>query len=182
MKKQFFNKKHNSLTGNYSVNYARQNGVVLIVALVFLIALTAVAVALMQNSSSDVRMSGATEDKVIATQQAISATDEVIADQISGPAGTNGFTFPLVRFPLNGLENNLSTNIKPNTVASIDVINNTLNLESFCPHSRNASSTNVFRCNVLRTRVIKNYGRKNANGIQTNRVIVNSGIAQQLLK
>lgn len=160
----------------------KQQGVVLIVALVFLIALTAVAVALMQNSSSDVRMSGASEDKAIATQQAISANDALIADQVSGAAGTNRFAFALVRFPISGLENNLTPKLKPNTTAMIDVANNELKLEGDCPHSRNASSTSVFSCNVLRTQVIKTYGRKNASGVQTNRIIVNSGVAQELLR
>ncbi|GAA5138683.1 pilus assembly PilX family protein [Thalassotalea piscium] len=177
MKKLYAIKSHNQLRiGQY------QQGVVLIVSLVFLIALTAVAVALMQNTSSDVRMSGASEEKVIATQQAISANDEVIADQLSGAAGTNGFAFALVKFPITGLENNLTASLKPNTVALIDIANNDLKLEGDCPHSRSASSTSVFSCNVLRTQVIKTYGRENSSGVQTNRVIVHSGIAQELLK
>ncbi|GHE79798.1 pilus assembly PilX family protein [Thalassotalea profundi] len=177
MKKLYLSKANSQLN-----NSKHQQGVVLIVSLVFLIALTAVAVALMQNSSSDVRMSGASEEKAIATQQAISVNDEVIADQLSGAAGTNSFAFPLVRFPITGLENNLSATLKPNTVALIDIANNALKLEGDCPHSRNASSTSVFSCNVLRTQVIKTYGRKNVSGVQTNRIIVNSGVAQELLR
>lgn len=177
MKKLYVIKPHSQFRQS-----KHQQGVVLIVSLVFLIALTAVAVALMQNSSSDVRMSGASEEKVIATQQAISVNDEVIADQLSGAAGTNSFAFALVKFPITGLQNNLTATLKPNTVALIDIVNNDLKLESDCPHSRSASSSDVFSCNVLRTQVIKTYGRANTSGIQTNRVIVNSGVAQQLLR
>lgn len=41
----------------------KQKGVVLIISLVFLVALTAVAAALMQNTTTDMKMSGASEEK-----------------------------------------------------------------------------------------------------------------------
>ncbi|XQW86007.1 pilus assembly PilX family protein [Thalassotalea piscium] len=174
-KSALFNNRNSQFSGG------QQQGVVLIVALIFLVALTAVAVALMQNSSSDVRMSGASEEKVVATQQAISATDEVIADQLSGAAGTNAFAFPLVKFPIKGLESNLTATLKADTTAEIDISNNNLKLEGDCPHSSNASSAGTIKCNFLRTQVIKTYGRKNTSNVKTNRIIVNSGVAQQLL-
>ncbi|MGB1199623.1 MAG: pilus assembly PilX family protein [Thalassotalea sp.] len=182
MNKRYVNTAHSQQTTRQFIKNTRQQGVVLIVALVFLVALTGVAVALMQNTSSDVRMSGASEEKVIATQQAISANDEVISDQISGATGTNGFAFPLVRFPLTNLQANLTPAIQPNTVALVDVVNNDLKLEGDCPHSRRASSTSVFSCNMLRTQIVKTYGRPNSSGVQTNTIIVNSGVAQELLK
>ena len=67
-----------------------QQGVVLIVSLVFLISLTAVVAALMQNTTADVKMSGASEQKMIATQSAVSAIDEVIYNQVA-PGKTNVF-------------------------------------------------------------------------------------------
>ena len=79
-------------------NLRNQTGVVLIVALVFLIALTAVAAALMQNSTTDMKMSGASEEKVVATQEAISASDEVIFRQVNAAVGNNKFALPIVRF------------------------------------------------------------------------------------
>ena len=59
-----------------------QQGVVLIVALVFLVSLTAAASIMMLNSTTDMKISGASQEKLIATQEAISAVDEAIADQI----------------------------------------------------------------------------------------------------
>ncbi|ARD45412.1 pilus assembly PilX N-terminal domain-containing protein [Colwellia sp. PAMC 21821] len=162
-------------------SFSRQKGVVLIVALVFLIALTAVAAALMQNSTSDMKMSGASEEKVVATQEAISASDEVIFRQVNADAGNNRFASALVRFQDEGFRNVTDTlnitNTDVDTTANINIANNDLELEPDCPHSRSASSAQVFTCNVLRVQVVRKYGRKN-----TNEVEVNTGVAQQLLR
>ena len=169
-----------NLTTNMS-SFKRQNGVVLIVALVFLIALTAVAAALMQNTTTDMKMSGASEEKVVATQEAISATDEVMFRQINGGAGNNKFASAIVRFRDEDFRNvtaNLNiTNVAKDTTANINIANNALELEPDCPFSRSASSAQVFTCNVLRVQVIRKYGRKN-----TNEVEVVTGVAQQLLR
>jgi Tfp pilus assembly protein PilX len=151
-----------------------QYGVVLIVSLVFLIALTAVAAALMQNTTSDMKMSGASEEKVVATQEAISSVDEVIYEQIND-AANNEFASALVLFPFTVTDTLKKT--KDNTTANIDLGNNPYKLEVPCPHSRSASSVQIFTCNVLRVQVTKKYGRA-----KTNEVEVNSGIAQQLLR
>lgn len=169
----------NNLQNQYqsSFGYNRQQGVVLIVALVFLIALTAVAAALMQNSTTDMKMSGASEEKVIALQEVISASDEAVFRQVNGGTGNNAFTLPLVRFPQVVTGTLTKTNTGSDTTANIDVANNALELEPDCPHSRSASSAQVFTCNVLRVQVVRKYGRTN-----TNEVEVNTGIAQQLLR
>jgi Tfp pilus assembly protein PilX len=155
----------------------QQKGVVLIVSLVFLIALTAVAAALMQNSTSDMKMSGASEEKVVATQEAISASDEVLFRQINGGQGNNAFASNMVLFPLTVTSTLSKTNTGSDTTANINIANNALALEADCPHSRSASSAQVFTCNVLRVQVVRKYGRKN-----TNNVVVNTGVAQQLLR
>jgi len=153
------------------VSKPKQRGVVLVVALVFLVALTAVAAALMQNSTTDMKMSGASEEKVVAVQDAMSAVDEVIITQKG-----NGFTRPVLgdNFPI---ANALPATPNTDSSASVEVANNRFLLEADCPHSKMASSTGVFTCNVLRVRVSRDYGRKGNSNIQ-----VSSGIAQQLLK
>jgi hypothetical protein len=163
-------------------NLRNQTGVVLIVALVFLIALTAVAAALMQNSTTDMKMSGASEEKVVATQEAISASDEVIFRQVNAAVGNNKFASPIVLFndlDFRNVTDNLDiTNVDEDTTATIDISNNDFELESPCPRSMAGSgfSTAIITCNVLRVRIIRSYGRKN-----TNEVEVNTGVAQQLL-
>jgi len=154
-----------------ALNTHKQQGVVLVVSLVFLIALTAVAAALMQNTAADVKMSGASQEKVIASQEAISSTDEVIFNEVTKNNGVNRFASDIAAFPLD-----------PAPVASADDttvvvdIANPYNLETDCPHSKSASSVQVFKCNVLQLQVNRSYGRTNMSTIQ-----VNSGIAQQLL-
>ena len=72
----------NKILISVSSRVSHQQGVVLVVSLVFLIALTAVAAALMQNTTSDMIMSGASQEKVVATQEAVSAIDEIIFNYI----------------------------------------------------------------------------------------------------
>ena len=158
----------------------KQKGVVLVVSLVFLVALTAVAAALMQNTTTDMKMSGASEEKVIASQQAISAVDEIIFNQVT-PGATNQFAAAVVTFKdgektVTGEMPTLWDAVKFDP-PELDVTNNEYMLEADCPHSRLASSTQVFTCNVLKVQVNRKYGRHNTSAVN-----VNSGIAQQLLR
>ncbi|WP_231731486.1 PilX N-terminal domain-containing pilus assembly protein [Colwellia sp. TT2012] len=169
---------HYSQSLNKSRN--KQRGVVLVVSLVFLVALTAVASALMLNTTTDMKMSGASEAKVVANEEAFGATDELIFRQI-GPGERNDFALPIVNYA-NGDSDVLADLVQSNTnndviTATIGLANNQFVLVSDCPHSRSASSTQVFTCNVLRVQVTKVYGRN-----QTSTVQVNAGIAQQLLR
>jgi len=158
---------HKSYTHSYS--YKKQQGVVLVVALVFLVALTAVAGALMQNTTSDVKMSDASQVKVVATQEAISAIDEVIFNQINTVGAANGFAAPLATFPTTPAVS------ATDTTAQIAVATPN-NLVVDCPHSRNASSVQVFKCNALQVQITRLYGRNKASTIQ-----VTSGVSQLLL-
>lgn len=166
----------------------KQKGVVLIVALVFLVSLTAVAVALMQLSTTDMKMSGATEDKVAATQAAIGASDELIYRQLIGGTGTNDFAKSYNRadlFPHSVTDTLTLANTEgATTTGQIDIANNHYELEGSCPRVKvkNASSDGTFNCNVLTTRIRKTYGRKNATTSEQNSVIeVNSVIVQVLI-
>ena len=152
------------------VNIKKQNGVVLVVALVFLIALTAVAGALMQNTTTDMKMSGASEEKVVAVQQAVSSTDEVIYKQVNQIGGENGFAIEIGAYPRDETVTDTKVNRAVITVA------NQNNLEADCPHMKSASSIQVFTCNVLKVEVNRTYGRSDNQNIT-----VNSGISQQLL-
>jgi len=78
-----------------------QKGVVLIVALVFLIALTAVVAALMQMTTTDIKMSDASQEKVVATQEALSGLDESVFVEITTPGVANGFADDLSTYPQN---------------------------------------------------------------------------------
>lgn len=151
------------------VNMKKQRGVVLVVALVFLIALTAVAGALMQNTTTDIKMSGASEEKVTAVQEAVSSTDELIYNQITKSDGDNNFTLEVNAYPITPAVT------AANTTTEISVANPN-NLTASCPHQKSASSIQVFTCNVLQIQVNRQYGRSNNQTIT-----VNSGVSQQLL-
>ncbi|RHW75552.1 hypothetical protein [Colwellia sp. RSH04] len=156
-----------------------QQGVVLVVSLVFLVALTAVASTLMLNSTTDIKMSGASEDKVVATEEALSAMDEVIFRQINPAAGgANSFTVPIVK--LKGKELSLLGSVittkKHITKADLGLVNNKYTIAIPCPHSMQGSSVGTINCNVLRVKLNKTYGRKN-----TSIVAVEAGIAQPIL-
>lgn len=144
-----------------------QQGVVLIVSLVFLVALTAVASALMLNTTSDMKMAGSSQAKVNAMQEVISSIDQVVFAQIQG--NNNAFTSSQFPIPMNAVVTS------PNTTANITTVNaGSLAVE--CPHKKLASDTSQFKCNLLRVQATKLYGRNNTSNVQ-----VNAGVAQQLL-
>ena len=153
----------------------KQQGVVLVVSLVFLIALTAVAAALMQNTTTDIKMSGASEEKVVATQAAVSAVDEIINNQINVQP-TNLFTQGLNLVPTYNSNQLLPAATKTGASASARVINNPLFEEFACPRARVASSVGIIECNFLQLQIQRPYGRTN-----TSNVVINADIAQQLL-
>jgi hypothetical protein len=161
------NKKHCSL--------GKQQGVVLVVSLVFLVALTAVAAALMQNTTTDMKMSGATNEKVVATQAAISAVDEIIDNQVNIRA-VNVFSQGLINFDGTGYTSaELLGTTKTEATASASVINNPFFDDLNCPRAIVGNSTGTIECNIIELRVQRPYGREN-----TSNVVVSAKIVQQL--
>lgn len=158
----------------------KQKGVVLIVALVFLIALTAVVAALMQNTTTDMKMAGASEEKTVATLEAFSAIDEIMFREVNAVVGENDFQKALIpaQFPRNVSADLVITNTLANIpTAQIEMPNsNQYALEQPCAHARRATSTETFSCNRLTLRLVRTYGRRGNNIIT-----VVSEINQQLL-
>jgi Tfp pilus assembly protein PilX len=141
----------------------RQRGVVLIVALVFLIALTAVAAALMQNTTTDIKMAGASQEKVMVTQETISEMERVINDGVD-----TGVFAKIIDAPI------AFTVTEPLTMNATGINANQYGFDVSCPRSRNPTSG--MKCSIKRLQVTQVYGRDNNNTIE-----VNSGISQQLL-
>jgi hypothetical protein len=164
------------VNGNFKIQRSqtlpkRQQGVVLIVSLVFLIALTAVSAALMQNTSTDMKMSGASQEKLIALQEIQSEMDHIIYNQVRRVDNTNHFTSALALFPIS------PTVTKPDiTTAQIALVNPLQPAAPDCPHTRMASSVQVFKCNVLNVVAARRYGRTKRSTVQ-----LNAGIAQPLI-
>lgn len=146
------------------VNMKKQTGVVLVVALVFLVSLTALASALMLNSTSDVKMSGASEQKLIAQQEAISAVDEAIAIQLTSANNL----FLSSEYPQK------VTNITSVSVSNVNITKAIHPvLKAKCPHERLATSG--LDCNILQVEVNNAYGKN-----KTSNANANAGIAQQM--
>jgi len=178
VKENYMSNNLSSMTTSLSGKKNQQRGIVLVVALVFLIALTAVAGALMQNTTTDVKMAGASEEKVIAMQEAISAVDEVIFNQVS-PGAINEFAASVNTFangdkdisaaiPVSNANNDFAS-------ATLNVSNNQFMKATACPRAKDASSNDGNVCNLLMIQVTRTYGRNN-----TSSIVVNSGILQQL--
>lgn len=162
---------------NLSTKKTRQKGVVLIVSLVFLVALTAVAAALMQNSTTDMKMAGASEEKAVALQEAYSGVDEVIFNQVNSM--NSRFTRSVTgedNFPVND-QDILLPGTLTGTTAVVDAVNNGFNLDVGCPRAKLASSEGDFGCSLIRVTVTRNYGRNTQSVIS-----IETGIAQQIPK
>lgn len=170
---------------NYTIKHIikkdRQQGIVLVVSLVFLVALTAVAAALMQNTTTDMKMSGASEEKVIADQEVVSAIDEFVFNQVTAGSGNNILESRTAAFQAGAIDIKAGL-IKTNKhgyidKASLDHASNPYKLDSlFCPRSITPSSGGV-GCNILRIQISRKYGRN-----KTSLVEVNSGIVQEVIK
>ncbi|MCP4990410.1 MAG: hypothetical protein GY928_31540 [Colwellia sp.] len=164
-----------ALRGRGKFTPYKQQGVVLIASLVFLVALTAVAAALMQNTTSDMKMAGATNEKVVATQAAISAVDEVINNQVNIQE-TNKFTQGLKAIAGLSSTDLLPADSKTSATANTSVINNPDFKSVTCPRAKLNFSEGEIECNIFQLQTQRLYGRNN-----TSTVVVNTNITQQLI-
>lgn len=149
----------------------KQRGVVLVVSLVFLVALTSIAAVLMQNATTDMKMSGATEEKSVAQQELFSAVDEVIYNQVFRVGGINNFAHSETFFDLQP-DRTIALPVSfDNTVASVR-LSDGFAIPKGCDRMLNASSANIFNCSSFEVNAIKTYGRNNNNEIEVNAGIV----------
>lgn len=176
MNKYVENKPNTFLDSRYG-KATKQKGIVLVVSLVFLVALTAVAAALMQNTTTDMKMAGASNEKVIATEEAISAIDEIINYQLSVRA-INVFTQDLNNVATYSSADLLPVATKTGASASSRVIANPFLDTLKCPRARpgEANSDGTIDCNYLQLQIQRPYGRN-----KTSNVLVDADIAQQLI-
>lgn len=154
----------------------KQKGVVLIVTLVFLVALTGVAGALMQSTTSDMKMTSASNEKVIATQAAISGIDEIVDNQIN-QRDVNLFAGSLQELVAASSAELLPADSKIGAEASAAMINNPTFEEKKCLRGErgNGNDEDTRTCNIFELRVTRAYGRND-----TSTVSVNALISQEL--
>lgn len=156
----------------------RQQGVVLIVSLVFLIALTAVAAALMQNTTTDIKMAGASQEKSIVTQETISETERVIFNQYRKEAGPSMFSQTITAPVALAVNQPDGAPLMPGGGDAVTGVASNVNQFSFvasCPRALLGTSSSEVDCTYTRIQVTRMYGRDFNHSIQ-----VNSSVAQEL--
>lgn len=155
----------------------KQKGVVLIVSLVFLVALTAVASAIMQNTTSDMKMSGASQEKVVAIQEAFSGIDEAIFQQVRRINNRNAFALADAVYTDADQADLLTIDVKHGLDDGEVKINlaNPNGVPVHCPPNRQGTSVNLMNCLVFRIETENKYGKKD-----NSQIVVHAGILQEL--
>lgn len=146
----------------------KQQGVVLIVALIMVVAVTGIAVTLMSSSSIDIKITNAAQEREAAENELIGTVQEVISNETSLNSNSRFF--------------NHRVNV-PDTGLDLGIVNNTTNtmfnrnagpLALKCP--RRFDSSEIYKCNMLEINSTVQYGTKS-----THSLTIRSGVAQQML-
>lgn len=144
----------------------RQQGFVLMVSLVMVIAISAIAVTLLSSSTMDMKMATAAEDWEMATHIARGGNDQLYFDAVNRTGGGNYFA----AFAANQQEANYSSEYGAVSTVAWGSDNP---VETDCPRSK--APTEGLQCNFLQATTVKTFGPNNSNQIN-----VVSGVAQQV--
>lgn len=146
----------------------RQKGVVLIVALIMVVAVTGIAVSLMSSSSIDIKVTNAVQEREMAENELIGTVQKVIARE-AAKGSASSFLLDKDEVPKTG-EN----------LGDLDGVTNTLtnlnNGELDLPCPRRFSFTAGMSCNMLQVDSTITYGSKSKHTIT-----ITSGIAQEMV-
>lgn len=146
----------------------KQTGMVLVVAMIMLIAITGVAVALLVSSGVDNKMMSSAQEAELAMNEARGAHDEVYSRNVNQVGGIqNQFT---LRIPVG--QSLPAPETQPNT-AGVVTVYSAIPEPTTCPPQHSASSST--KCNYHRVSTTTNYGEVG----QT--INIDSVVSQQLL-
>lgn len=149
----------------------KQQGVVLVAALVMILLVTGIAVTVLSSSSLDTKM-------VVASQQAYSAENITKGDAeraIKAEIDLDGDSRLLYRkgkFPESN-KIDISTNLQSEVMLSRTNINENVDLIDCPPRF---AVTKGIKCNYLNTRTVHKYGKN-----KRYEMIVNTGVQQELI-
>ncbi|MEI8644971.1 pilus assembly protein PilX [Pseudoalteromonas sp. Hal040] len=146
----------------------KQQGVVLIVALIMVIAITGIAVTLMSSSSVDIKITNAAQEREAAENELIGDVQNVIANEAK-KLGNSRFFFSRGQVPETGLDLG-NTNDTSNTMFN----KNEGPLALRCP--RRFDDTAGLRCNMVEINSVIEYGSKSKHNLT-----ITTGIAQEML-
>ncbi|MBD55278.1 MAG: pilus assembly protein PilX [Pseudoalteromonadaceae bacterium] len=145
-----------------------QQGIVLILALLMVVAVTGIAVTLMNSSSIDSKITVAVQEREVAENELSGNVQKVIASEV-GKRGNSRFLLSKNQITDSGLEI-ARINASTHTIYSRN--NGPLSLN--CP--RRFDSTQSLKCNLIELSSVVDYGAKSRHSIT-----INAGIAQQML-
>lgn len=145
----------------------KQQGVVLIVALIMVVAVTGIAVTLMSSSSIDIKITNAAQEREVADNLLIGTVQQVIADEAS-KGGNSRFLYSRVRVPEVGIDLG-DIGDTSNTMTNLN--NGALDLP--CP--RRFNFTAGVSCNMVQVDTTITYGSKSKHTLT-----IVSGVAQEM--
>ena len=145
----------------------KQQGVVLITALIMVIAVTGIAVTLMSSSSIDIKITNAAQEREVAENQLIGEVQRIIADEVSKGAANQFFLTP-EEVTDNGIIMAERDDMKSNM---INLNNGVLDLE--CP--RRFNFTAGISCNMVQVSTTIDYGSKSKH-----QLTIVTGVAQEM--
>lgn len=153
------------------MDHLKQQGVVLVAAMIMLVAVTGIAVTLMSSSSIDVKITNAAQERERADHQLMGELETVIAHEIN-QGSSSRFLWSLAQFADNAdaVQIDVTGNDGVSVLRNMNPGPATLN----CP--RRFDYTAGVVCNIMRLDSSLEYGGKSHH-----KVALSSGIAQELL-
>ncbi|MBQ4833186.1 pilus assembly protein PilX [Pseudoalteromonas sp. MMG010] len=149
------------------VSSKKQSGIVLLTALIMVIAVTSIAVTLMSNSSVDIKITNAAQERDVAENQLMGEVQRLIAEEASLGADSR-FLYTNEDVPSDGMVLDADADMKSNMV---NLNNGEQSLQ--CP--RRFSYTAGVTCNMIEVTTTISYGSKNQHGLS-----VVTGVAQEM--
>ncbi|ALQ07578.1 MULTISPECIES: hypothetical protein [Pseudoalteromonas] len=151
----------------------KQQGVVLITALIMVIAVTGIAVTLMSSSSIDIKITNAAQEREVAENELIGEVLRVIAEEANKGAANQFFLSPeeVTKIADESTDGMLIAEHNGMPSKMINLNKGALNLE--CP--RCYSCTKGVACNMMQVSTTIEYGSKSKH-----QLTIVTGIAQQM--
>ncbi|WP_352297421.1 pilus assembly protein PilX [Pseudoalteromonas sp. 20-MNA-CIBAN-0454] len=159
---------------------SKQQGVVLITALIMVIAVTGIAVTLMSSSTIDIKITNAAQEREVAENELIGQVQKVIAIEAKKGKNSNFFLTKSETITLGKDENGNELEKKEKDISLLGsemkstMINlNSGTLELNCP--RSYSYTAGVSCNMVQVSTTINYGSKSKH-----QLTIVTGVSQEM--
>ena len=147
--------------------HKKQQGVVLIVALIMVVAVTGIAVTLMSSSSIDIKITNAAQERETAENELIGTVQQVIANEAAA-GGNSAFLMKAAEIPDGGFAMG-EVGGATNTMTNLN--NGVLDLP--CP--RKFNFTAGISCNMVQVDTTITYGSKSKHTLT-----ITTGVAQEM--